>query len=225
MKERIKLKAVIFDLDGVIVDTEGLQWYGWVEVLKDFKIRLDKTKYISQYAGKTGTLVESELIKEHKLDIKEGSLLKQKEELLLKILKSKKINLMPYAREAIGFFLDKSIKTAVVSGSPKQEVILKLKKNDLLDKFSFFISRNDVEKGKPSPESYLLAIKRLKTNPENCIVFEDTQYGIESAKKTDLICFVIPNEFSNKQNFSRADRIFKDLKEAIEWIKENYNFE
>lgn len=222
MKDKIKLKCVIFDLDGVLVDTEGFQWYGWVMVLKKFKIKLDKEKYISQYAGKTGTIIESELIKEYDLNIEKGSLLEQKEKLLIELLKSKKINLISYAKEAVDFFSNKNIKLAVVSGSPKEEVILKLQKSELLNKFDFIISRNDVKRGKPYPDIYVFALQKMKVNASECIVFEDTIYGVESAKRAGLICIAIPNEFTKNQDFSEADKIFKNLKEGLSWVRERY---
>ncbi len=222
MKDKIKLKCVIFDLDGVLVDTEYFQWYGWVMVLKQFKINLDKDKYISEYVGKTGTIIESELIKDYGLNIERGSLLEQKEKLLIELLKSKKINLIPYARETVDFFSNKNIKLAVVSGSPREEVILKLQRSELLNKFDFIISRNDVKRGKPYPDIYVFALQKMKVNTGGCIVFEDTIYGVESAKRAGLTCIAIPNEFTKNQDFSEADKIFKNLKECLFWVRDRY---
>lgn len=222
MKDKIKLNCVIFDLDGVLVDTEYFQWYGWVKVLKQFKINLDKDKYISEYAGKTGTIIESELIKDYSLSIERGSLLEQKEKLLIELLKSKKIKLISYARGAVDFFSNKNIKLAVVSGSPREEVILKLQRSELLNKFDFIISRNDVKRGKPYPDIYVFALQKMNVNTSGCIVFEDTIYGVESAKRAGLTCIAIPNEFTKNQDFSEADKIFKNLKEGLFWVRDRY---
>jgi beta-phosphoglucomutase-like phosphatase (HAD superfamily) len=68
----------------------------------------------------------------------------------------------------------------------------------------------------------LLATKKLGLKPKECLAFEDTQYGLESAKSAGLICFAIPNKFSKNQDFSKADKIFKNLKEVIEHFKNSY---
>lgn len=217
------LKGVIFDLDGILVDTEHLQWQGWLEVLKPFEISLSKEDYL-KYAGKAGTISESELIKDFNLNIKKGLLLKKKEDLLLEWLRKKPIKTLPFAKGAVQFFVRHGIKIAIVSGGPKDEVEFKLKRIGLRPIINVVISGNEVRKGKPYPDIYLLGLKKLSLNPEDCLSFEDTQYGIESAKSAGLTCLAIPNEFSQKQDFSKANGIFGNLKEAIDWIKENYDF-
>lgn len=211
------MKAIIFDLDGILIDTERFQWQAWVEVLKPLNIYLSKEDYFN-YAGKTGTIIEKELIEKYNLKAK--GLLKKKEELLLKWFRSKPIKLMLYARESIKFFADRGIKFAICSGGPKNEVLLKLRRCDL--KVDIVVTRSDVKRGKPYPDIYLLAAKLLGVEPKECVVIEDTQYGLESAKSAGMLCLVIPNEFSKKQDFSRADAILNNLKEAVAWIEKNY---
>jgi len=221
MKKISQFKGVIFDIDGVLLDTEYFQWQGWVEVLKSLKISLSKKDYFS-YAGKRGDIIENELKEKYQLDFKNSELRNKKEKLLMKWLKSRKLKLMPYAKEAVIFFAkNKHIKIAVASGSPKDEVILKLKKANLYKLFSIIVTGSEVEKGKPYPDIYLLTIKKLKLKSQECLAFEDTQYGVESAKSAGLTCFVIPNEYSIKQNFSKADKIFRNLKEVIFYFTQN----
>lgn len=218
MKLLNNFKGAIFDLDGVLVDTEYYQWQGWVEVLKPFGISLSKEGYFN-YAGKRGDIIEYELIKKYNLNIDKGSLTNKKESMLLEWFSSKKLELMPFAREFVEFFINKKFKIAICSGSPKNEVISKLKNIDLYSLFEIIIAGSDVERGKPFPDIYIHAIKQLKLKPYECIAFEDTQYGVESAKSAGLYVIAIPGEFSIKQDFSRADKVFKNLKEAIDWIK------
>lgn len=216
------LKEIIFDLDGILVDTEYLQRRGWVEVLKPYGISLSKQKYF-KYAGKRGDIIESELIKDFQLSINKESLIVPKEKMIKEWIKSQKLKLMPYARETIEFFINRDIKVAVAGGAPRDEVIIKLKRTKLYSFFKTIVSGSDVKKGKPNPDIYLLAVKKLGLRPENYLVFEDTQYGLEAAKSAGLFCLAIPNEFSEKQDFSKADGIFSNLKKATNWIKEKYN--
>jgi len=216
------IKGAIFDLDGTLIDTERFQWQGWLEALKPFGISFTKKEYL-KYSGNSGLFIEKELIKKYKLDIKQGSLYEKKMEILLSWLRSKPLNLMPYAEESIKFFTDREIKVAIASGSREDEAILKLKRTVLFSMFEVIVARDNMLRGKPYPDIYLSATEKLNLKPENCIAFEDTQYGVEAAKLAGLICLVIPTELSQNQDFSKADNVFKNLKEATDWIKEKYN--
>lgn len=215
------LKAAIFDLDGVLLDTEGFQWQGWVEVLKPLGIMLSKKEYLN-YAGKTGSDIEKEMIEGYGLDVPKGSLLKGKEKFLFKWFSSKKLKIMPFVRESLEFLRKNRVRLAVASGSSMEELVLKLKRTGLYDAFEFFGSRDDVKRSKPCPDIYLYIAKKFGIRPEECIVFEDTQHGIEAAKSAGMICLAIPTEFSEGQDFSRADGKFSTLKEAIQHVKEKY---
>jgi len=212
-------KGIIFDLDGVLTDTEYYQWQGWVEALKPFGINISKEDYFN-YAGKRGDIIEAELIKNYNLNIEMGSLLKKKEKLLIEWFHNKELKLLPYARESVEFF-SKIAKIAVASGGPKDEVILKLKRVNLYNYFPIITAGNEVKRGKPFPDIYLLAAQRLILNPEDCLAFEDTEYGLAAAKSAGLTCFAIPSEFSVKQSFSKADKIFKDLGGVINYFQES----
>jgi len=209
-----KIEGVIFDVDGILADTEKYQWLGWVEPLKEYNIPLTKKQYF-KYAGKQGDAIESELIGDFNLPIKKGVLLTKKEALLIEWFHSKKLNRMKYAKQAVEYFYKRNIKLAAASGSPKSEALLKLDKTGLLPFFHFVTGGNEVKKGKPFPDIYLHAAKSIKLDPNKCLSFEDTRYGVESAKSAGLFCFAVPTEFSMKQDFSKADRIFKSLEEAI----------
>ena len=128
---------------------------------------------------------------------------------------TKPFPLMPYAFEAINFFLERNIKIACASSGTKDEVHLKLKKSGFLSLFPIIATGSDVLRGKPFPDIYTFAVNSLKLKPENCLAFEDTQYGVAAAKSAGLRCFAIPNEFTHEQDFSRADAVFENLKEAI----------
>ncbi len=209
------MAAIIFDQDGVLADTEGLQYQGWLEALKPFSTTVPKQEYNRNYAGKTGSIIEKEIISKYSLEIPAGKLLRQKEEWLMHWLRTNEVPLMPYAREAIEHFAIKGIRLAVASGGPREEVELKLRKMKIFSMFDVIATRDDVRRGKPSPDIYVFAAKRLGVKPEDCIVFEDTQYGVEAAKGAGMKCIAVPTEYSAMQDFSKADAVFPNLKEAV----------
>lgn len=214
----MKIKGIIFDLDGILVDTEYFQWQGWVEVLKPHGKSISQQEYL-KYAGKQGDAIASELVKDYQLDLSPAVLVAKKQALLIKWFHEKELQLMPFAKDTVHYFIKQKIKLACASGSPRDEALLKLKKVGLSSLFHYIVSGSDVKKGKPFPDIYLLAAKLLGLKPSDCLAFEDTQYGVESAKSAGLFCFAIPNEYSHLQDFSQADAVFKNLKEAIASFK------
>ena len=177
---------------------------------------MNKEEYISRYAGKSGTIIESELVRLYGLRASDGPLLKQKEKLLMEWFGSRQINVMYYSKETVGFFGTRNFKLGVASSGPRDETLLKVKRARLPGKFDVIVSRDDVSRGKPYSDIYVLAVERLGLKSETCLALEDTQYGVESAKGAGLTCLAIPNEFSRGQDFSKADAVFKSLKEVVD---------
>ena len=213
------IKGIIFDLDGVLLETEYYQWQGWVIPLRGFGIELTKEKYFD-YAGKNGKQIDKELIKDFNLNIKEGELLLKKEPLLIKWFSEEKLNYMPYVKEALEFFSSK-FKIALCSGGPRDEIILKLEKAELIHYFPIIVAGSDVKNSKPAPDIYLKAKELIELSGEECLAIEDTQYGLQAAKDAGLNCVSIPNEYSLKQDFSRADMVCKSLKELVKYFNGN----
>ncbi|MDD3032402.1 MAG: HAD family phosphatase [Candidatus Pacebacteria bacterium] len=213
------IKGVVFDLDGTLFDTEYYQWQGWVVPLKDFGIDLSKEKYL-KYAGKKGEDIEKELISDFNLGINQGDLLNEKRKLLEEWFSTKELGLMPFAREIVEYFFNNpNYKVALCSGGPRDEVILKLKRNDFLKYFEVITTSSDVKRGKPFPDIYEKAVEGLGLNNEDCLAFEDTQYGVQSAKDAGLFCFAIPSEYSLQQDFSKADEVLKSLEDVFPFFK------
>jgi len=209
-----KIKAVIFDVDGLLVDTEKYQWLGWVEVLKPYHKTVTKKQYL-KYAGKQGDLIESELLSDLNLSLQKNILLVKKEALLIEWFTAKRLHLMSYAREALGYFKDLNLILAAASGSKSVEAVLKLKKTGIFPYFQQITGGDMVKRGKPFPDTYIVASKSIAVKPEFCLAFEDTQYGVESAKSAGMYCIAVPNEFSRKQDFSLADGIVGSLKDVV----------
>lgn len=217
------IKAAVFDVDGTLLDTESFQWQGWVEVLRPFGIDLSKEAY-HQYTGKHGEIIAAELVKEHRLGADPQALLKQKERLILHWMATKELRLLPFAQEAIAFFRNRDLPVAVASSGQRDETEMKLQRTGLLSLFSVVVCGGDpeVKHGKPSPDIYQLVARKLGLQPDECIAFEDTQYGVEAAKGAGLICFAVPNQFAIKQDFSKADGVFASLQEAIDEVQKRY---
>jgi len=211
------LKGIIFDLDGTLLDTEKYQYLGWVEVMKTFGVSVSKNDY-SKYIGKKGEHIAGEMIKKYGISADRNELAKKKYELVKHWFETKKLELMPFAKESIDFFTRKKLNIALASGGSKDEVMIKLRSTHLINYFNSIVTQNDVNRGKPYPDIYEYTLKKMGLRPENVVVFEDNATGLEAAKAAGIKCIVIPHIFSAGQDLSKADGVFKSLKEATEWV-------
>lgn len=211
----MKISGVLFDIDGTLIDTEVLQWLGWVEILKLFGIELSKKEYIEKYVGGSSLNIEKDLVQKHRLKIPPGTLVRKKEEWMLDAALHKELKWMEYAKEALDYFFDRDYKMGAVSNTPAEEVTIKLKRTGLDKKLPVSVSRNDVVQGKPHPEIYQIGAARIGLKPNEIIAFEDTAIGISSAKNAGIFCVAIPNEYTKIQNFDHADLVCKNFKEAL----------
>src|SRR5258708_2621323 len=97
------IKGVIFDLDGILVDTEYFHWQGWVEVLKQYGKSLSKQEYFN-YAGKHGEIIERELMEAFNLSLATNTLLEKKQQFVTEWLETRSLQSMPFAKEAVQYF-------------------------------------------------------------------------------------------------------------------------
>lgn len=217
-----KIKAIIFDFDGTLVDSEYFHFNCWNETLKEYNIKLQYEYYLNHYAGIPTPLNSKTIIEKYNLSVSLKDLSDQKERITESKLKTEDIKFMPNALDALEYFTKMDIPMFLVTGSPRNDVDFILEKTKIKKYFEFSITRSDVEKSKPNPESYLTAIKKSLFKPENILVFEDTKSGIESAKSANLKCFAIQKNIELQKKLVEADKIFENFNLAINFlVKEN----
>ena len=123
---------------------------------------------------------------------------------------------MPGLFDLIEHLKQTSLKLAVVSSSGMQHILLKLTKLGLLEFFPIIISGDQISQGKPHLEGYLKASEKLKIEPEHCLVLEDAENGVVAAKSAGMACVVIPSEYVQNGDYSKADYIRQNLSEVIQ---------
>ena len=200
------LKAVIFDMDGVLVDSMPYHADAWAAVFARVGIKIQREDIYkiegSNHIGiirlvfeKAGRIPEPEDF--HKLA-------EEKKEIFLKINKA---TVFEGIYELIDILKNKYA-LAVVSGSDKA-VVKELIGRFFPDTFSVMVTGNDVKEGKPSPLSYLKAVEMLKVRKEDCIVIENAPLGVESAKRAGLYCIAIPT-YVEPELLKNADIVLPD---------------
>ncbi len=205
----MNLKGGIFDLDGVIVNTVPLHFEAWKKMFteygKDFSFadyehKVDGIPRISGARAVLGELSETELEKAAA----------KKQSYFLELLERNDVETYPGTVALIKELKASGLKRAAISSSKNCLPILK---RVALDKmFDIIITGNDVKKGKPNPDVFLLASEKLNLNPADCIVFEDAVLGVEAARRAKMKCVGI-DRYGKPQRLAKADLVVSDLSE------------
>jgi HAD superfamily hydrolase (TIGR01509 family) len=170
-------RAYLFDCDGTIADSMPLHYNAWRAVLADWNCEYPEEVFYS-WGGKPVRKIIADLNEINGLKMPIEELATRKEGLYLAQIPQ--LHVIPEVLEHIEAEHGR-IPFAVVSGSTRDSVVGSLSVLGLLDKFDTIVSAEDYKHGKPAPDGYLLAAERLGVAPADCLVFEDTEMGIEAA--------------------------------------------
>ncbi len=214
------LKAVIFDFDGVITDSEILHLRAFNQSLAQYGIEITKNDYYTTYLGFNDTdcyklLIEKGLLKMDKQEI--NALMKQKKRIFEQLAKAEG-KMIEGVRDFLTMLEQNNVPMAICSGSLLTEVEMVLEDARLRHLFEVIVSGEQVKKGKPDPEGFLLSLQRLNENRENpvtanqCIVIEDSHWGLEAAKAAGMHTIAVTNSYDAEQ-LSQAEKIVTRLNE------------
>ncbi len=207
------IKAVIFDLDGVIINSEPLHDESTAIVLQKNGISISE-KERKQFLGLNDKEIFSQVVKENKLKKTPEDLIQEREKVYFDLIKKKGLDLFPGVLEAIQKF-SKRYKLAITTSSEKSKVDFTLKKFNLSQYFPIIITGEDITKGKPDPEPYIKTIKQLGVKSKECLVIEDSINGMKSALDAGCFCIAVTNTFPAAQ-LKQADMIVQNISEINE---------
>jgi beta-phosphoglucomutase family hydrolase len=138
---------------------------------------------------------------------------KEKEAIFRRFVKEN-IKALPGAVELIQSLATAKIQLALVSSTPKENIELITETLGIKKYFTLFINGDDVKEGKPSPQAFLLAAKKLGVEPKNCVVMEDAVVGVQAAKRAGMYCIAVTNTYP-REAIAEADIIVNSLEEII----------
>lgn len=204
-----RVQAAIFDMDGLMVDTEGLYFRSESEVARRYGKHFTK-EVMEKMMGQKA--VQSIRIMIETLGI-EGSA-KEIEALrdsLYQDLLIRGVEPMSGLFELLSWLEANGYRKAVATSSkPKFKDII-FNHLGLHERFEAVVTGDEVSQGKPSPEIYQIALSRLGLQPQETVVLEDSAVGLKAAKGAGCFCVVVPNHFTQNQDFSAADLIVPNL--------------
>ena len=214
------LRAVIFDFDGVITDSEILHLRAFNQSLAQYGIEITKNDYYTMYLGFNDTdcyklLIEKGLLKMDEQQI--NTLMIQKKKIFEQLAKAEG-KMIEGVRDFLNMLEQNNIPMAICSGSLLTEVEMVLEDARLRHLFEVVVSGEQVKKGKPDPEGFLLSLQRLNEKRENpitanqCVVIEDSHWGLEAAKAAGMHTIAVTNSYDAEQ-LSMADKIVDRLNE------------
>ena len=180
--------AYLFDCDGTLVDSMPLHYVAWKQALSEWDCTFDQRVFY-EWGGIPVAEIISLLNEKEGLCMPVEQVSSRKESLYLEMLPQLKA--IPAVVEHIDAQHGR-IPLAVVSGSKRDSVTSSLTSVKLLDKFDTLVCAGDYEKGKPDPEAFLLAAYKLGVAPVSCLVFEDTDLGIQAATAAGMASVKIP---------------------------------
>ena len=218
------IRAVIFDLDGLIVDSEPLHQAAFHRLFQNHGIdyHFDEDEYGRHFVGIPVSQNTAWLPPRFDWNKPVAELIQEREQIFEGLI-ANPINLkaFPGLRKVLDVLQEKKLRTAVASGSPRHHVTMVLQGLQIESYFSVILGGNDVPKKKPAPDVYIRAIELLGFPSEDCIALEDSITGVVAAKSAGLKVFAVPNRYTQHQDLSAADICLSSLIDLLPYLPDS----
>jgi len=204
-------KAVIWDMDGVIADTAPYHFKAWQEVFQKRGVNFTEEDFRRNFGQRNDTIIRNVLgegLSPSQIDTIAG----EKERNFRQRVRQH-IKPLPGAIKLLKLLREYGFKIALASSAPIENIRLVTQGLDINNCFHAIVSGREVKEGKPSPQGFLLAAKKLRVAPENCIVVEDAVAGVTAAKRAGMCCLAVTNTHP-RLSLKEADLIVDTL-EAV----------
>ena len=224
---RGKLEAVIWDMDGVIADTAPYHFKAWQEVFQKRGVNYSEEDFKRNFGKRNDAIIRNIIggsISSGEVDV----IGVEKEEVFRREV-ARNIIPLPGAMELIRLLKEHGVKMALASSAPIENIQLVTRGLGINNCFQVIVWGREVTEGKPSPQGFLLAAKRLEVEPENCVVIEDAIAGVIAAKRAGMKCLAITNTHP-RASLMEADLVVdtletvsvNDLAGLLNFLKEGH---
>ncbi len=213
------IRAILFDLDGLMFDSEPHSLASWEAVLKGRGVTLDQLTLESILGLRIDATARALIHKFHLTDTVQD-LSDAKTEFQIAHLGGN-VPPMPGLFELLDEIDRRGLQKAIASSGIRRYVEAVLRVNGLLDRFSVIITGDQVAHGKPAPDVFLAAARALNVEPQACLVLEDAPAGVQAAKAAGMLCIAIPDHGVAQLDLSQADKVVASLHDVLTALMSN----
>lgn len=204
--------AFIFDMDGVIIDSEPIHFEVDIRTMEHFGASITQEQ-LERFVGMTNPEMWTIIKEEYQLSQSVTDIIDYQLSNKIKMVRESDLEPIDGIRELLAQLSNRNIPIGLASSSPRLFIMEVLKKFQIESYFSVVVSGEEVDHGKPAPDVYLEAAKLLGVEPAHCTVIEDSRNGVAAAKAAGMKCYGYLNENSGNQDLSRADEIVISIRE------------
>ena len=207
------IQTVIFDMDGVIIDSEPVYFEIDKQMFEELNITVPFEEHCT-YVGASSQNMWDAIVKKHKIADQPEELMKKEHVLYMKHLGDAN-DLQPIdgVIELINELYENNLKLILASSSRMEVINIILQKFKLSDLFIAKVSGSELENSKPHPEIFLRSAALIRSEPSQCVVIEDSKNGVTAAKAAGMKCIGFSNPSSGDQNLTPADMVIRSFKE------------
>lgn len=216
----MEIKAVLFDMDGLMVDTESLSTEAFINSAKAQGYNMTKEETLKVLGFTKASIYQFWIDYFQGTNVDGKKLVDDHYEYIENVLYTVGPKKMPYVEELLKYLRENNYKIAVASSSDTADIKNNLEKTKLEKYIDEIASGAEVENGKPAPDVFLLAAERLGVDAKDCLILEDSKAGIKAGKASGAMVFMVPDMFTvDKECEDTADRILTNLGEVIEILE------
>lgn len=206
------IKAVLFDMDGVIVNTEPLHRRAYFKMFEEVNIPVTP-EYYDQFTGRSTMAICENLCEAFELKQLPNELIQIKRKHFKKLFDTEGLDLIPGVLDIIKEYHQNGLKLVLASSASMTNIERIFKRFDLDQYFVAKISGADLKASKPHPEIFIRASELAATPPSRCVVIEDSTNGMKAAKAAGIYCIGYQGPTSENQDYTIADKVISDFKE------------
>jgi HAD superfamily hydrolase (TIGR01509 family) len=202
-------EAVIFDLDGLLVDSEACQLEAWNQYLKPFNVQLDPSE-AAKLVDQRDFDNADYLRRRFDLPVDPLTMAEERNEILLK-LAEENIEAQPGALELIEMLRDNELRLAVVSAGVREYIYTVTDKLGLEEAFDVIVAGDMIDLSKPNPMPFLACAETFALHPANCLVLDDSRLGVEAALNAGMKIICVPGAGTERWRITGADVVLNSL--------------
>ncbi len=204
------IRALIFDFDGLILDTETPLHRSWMEIYEEAGLTVTPETWAELLGSAADPPGAYDLLEKHlgrpldRAAVRQRHMKREHELLRQEVV-------LPGVCRLLNAAEQRGLSRGIASSSDRRWVVGHLRRVGLFGSFDAIVCADDVSHTKPSPDLYLEAVHRLGVRPSEAIAFEDSMHGVKAAKRAGLFCVAVPNQITRHLSFDEADLVLKSL--------------